>query len=47
VFKTKVLRKIYVPKRDEVEEDWTKLHNEELHDLYLPGIGFPVSISEW
>jgi hypothetical protein len=22
-------------KRDEVKEGWTKLHNEELHDLYF------------
>jgi hypothetical protein len=22
------------PKRDEVTGEWTKLHNEELHDLY-------------
>jgi hypothetical protein len=29
-----VLR-IFVPKRDEVTGEWRKLHNEELHDLYL------------
>jgi len=29
-----VLRKIYVPKRDEVTGEWRKLHNEELNDLY-------------
>jgi hypothetical protein len=22
------------PKRDEVTEEWRKLHNEQLHDLY-------------
>jgi len=38
VFMTKVLRKIYVPKWEEVEGDWRKLCNEELHDLYLAGI---------
>jgi hypothetical protein len=28
------LRRIFVPKRDEVTGDWRKLHNEELNDLY-------------
>jgi hypothetical protein len=34
VFDTIVLRKIFGPKRDEVTEEWRRLHNEELHDLY-------------
>jgi hypothetical protein len=34
VFETKVLRKIFGPKRDGVTEEWRKLHNEELNDLY-------------
>jgi hypothetical protein len=29
----RVLREIFGPKRDEVTEEWRKLHNEELHDL--------------
>jgi hypothetical protein len=29
-----VLRRIFGPKRDDVTEDWRKLHNEELHNLY-------------
>jgi hypothetical protein len=29
-----VLRRIFGPKRDEVTEEWRKLHNEELNDLY-------------
>jgi hypothetical protein len=29
-----VLRRIFVPKRDEVTGGWRKLHNEELRDLY-------------
>jgi hypothetical protein len=29
-----VLRRTFGPKRDEVTEEWRKLHNEELHDLY-------------
>jgi hypothetical protein len=34
VFKNRVLRRIFGPKRDEVTGEWRKLHNEELHDLY-------------
>jgi hypothetical protein len=34
VFEKRVLRRIFRPKRDEVTEDWRKLHNEELHNLY-------------
>jgi hypothetical protein len=29
-----VLRRIFVPKRDEVTGNWRKLPNEQLHDLY-------------
>jgi hypothetical protein len=29
-----VLRRIFVPKRDEVTGEWRKLHSEELHILY-------------
>jgi hypothetical protein len=34
VFENRVLRRIFGPKRDEMTEEWRKLHNEELHDLY-------------
>jgi hypothetical protein len=34
VFENRVLRRIYFRKRDEVAEEWRKLHNEELCDLY-------------
>jgi hypothetical protein len=34
VFENRVLRIIFGSKRDEVTGDWTKLHNEELHNLY-------------
>jgi hypothetical protein len=34
VFKNRVLRRIFEPKRDEVTGDWRKLHNEELNELY-------------
>jgi len=34
VFENRVLRRIFGHKRDEVPEEWRKLHNEELNDLY-------------
>jgi hypothetical protein len=33
VFKNRVLRRIFGPKRDEETGEWNKLHNEELHGL--------------
>jgi hypothetical protein len=34
VFENRVLRRIFLPKRDKVTGEWRKLHDEELHDLY-------------
>ena len=34
VFENRVLRRVFVPKRDEVKGEWRKLHNEELNGLY-------------
>jgi hypothetical protein len=34
VFENSVLRRIFGPKRDEVAEEWRRLHKEELYDLY-------------
>jgi hypothetical protein len=34
VFKNRVLRRIFGPKKDEVMGEWRKLHNEELYKLY-------------
>ena len=34
VFKIRVLRRIFGPKRDEVTMEWRKLHNEKLNKLY-------------
>ena len=34
VFEKRVLRRIFGPKRDEVTDEWSKLYNEELNDLY-------------
>jgi hypothetical protein len=33
VFENRVLRRIFRPKSDEVTRGWSKLHNEELHNL--------------
>jgi hypothetical protein len=35
MFENRVLRRIFGPKRDEVIGEWRKLHNGELHNLYL------------
>ena len=35
VSENRVLRRIFVPKRDEVIREWRKLRNEELNDLYF------------
>jgi hypothetical protein len=40
VLESKVLRRIFGPKRDEVTGEWRKLHNEEHNDLYLHQIFF-------
>jgi hypothetical protein len=34
VFENRVLRRVFVPKRDELTGEWRKLHNKELHDLH-------------
>jgi TPP-dependent pyruvate/acetoin dehydrogenase alpha subunit len=34
LFENRVLRRIFGPKREEVTEEWIKLHNEELHNLH-------------
>jgi hypothetical protein len=34
VFENRVLRRIFLPNRDEVRGEWRKLHSEELHILY-------------
>jgi hypothetical protein len=36
VFYKHVLRRIFVPKRDEVTGGWREQHNEELHNVYSP-----------
>jgi hypothetical protein len=45
VFENMVLRRIFGPRRDEVTEEWRRLHNEELNDLYCsPNI---VRVIKW
>jgi len=34
VFESRVLKKIFGPKRDEVTGHWRRLHNEKLYDTY-------------
>ena len=34
IFENRVLRRIFGPKRDEVTEEWRKIHNEEFNDQY-------------
>jgi len=40
VFENRLLRSIFGAKRDEVTEEWRKLHNEEFNDLYCYPILF-------
>ena len=45
MFENRMLRKILLPKRDEVTREWRKLHNEELDVLYCsPNI---VRVIKW
>jgi hypothetical protein len=34
VFQKRVLRTLFLPKRDEIREGWNKLHNEEVYNFY-------------
>jgi hypothetical protein len=34
MFENRVLRRIFGPNKDEATGEWSKLHNEELHNLY-------------
>jgi hypothetical protein len=45
VFESRVQRRILGPNRDEVTGEWTKIHNEELNDLYTsPNI---IRVIKW
>jgi len=48
MFVNRVLRRIFVPQKDDVSEEWTILHNEELSDLYSsPNIIWRSNWEEW
>jgi hypothetical protein len=34
VFENRMLRRIFGPNSEKVAAGWTRLHNEELHNLY-------------
>jgi hypothetical protein len=34
VFENRALRRIFVPKREEIAGGWRRLHNEKLHNFY-------------
>jgi hypothetical protein len=36
VFAKWVLRKVFGPKKDEVQGEWRRLHIKEIYDLYFP-----------
>jgi hypothetical protein len=38
MFENRVLRRIFIPKKDEPVEDCRKLHSVELHNLYSQDI---------
>ena len=38
IFRNRVLRKIFGPKRGNIMGEWQKQHNETLYDLYSPNI---------
>ena len=42
VSESRVLRRIFGPKRDKVTGEWRKLHNEELNDVYSSPITVQV-----
>jgi len=45
VFENRVLRGVFGPKRNDVREEWRKVHNEEFNNLYCsPNI---VRVIKW
>ena len=49
MFENMVLRRIFGPRRDDVTGEWSRLHNEELNDLYCsPNIvkGYKIEKNE-
>jgi hypothetical protein len=38
MLESRVLRRIFEPKKEEVAGDWRRLHNEELHNMFASPI---------
>jgi hypothetical protein len=47
VFENRVLRRMFEPKREEVEGYWRRLQNEELRNLYSSPNIIRVTKSRW
>jgi hypothetical protein len=47
MYENRALRRIFGPKREEVEGGWRRLHNEELHNLYASTNVIRVMKSKW
>jgi hypothetical protein len=43
VFVNRVPRRILGPKKDEITGDWRRMHNKQLHDLYISPAIFSVT----
>jgi hypothetical protein len=44
---SRILRRIFGRKREEVAGGWRRLHNEELHNLYVSTNVISVIMSRW
>jgi len=42
----RVSRATFGPKREEVKEEWRRLHNEELHDLYCSTYEYVIRVNK-
>jgi hypothetical protein len=42
VFENRMLRRTFGPKKDDRTQEWRKLHNEELNDVYFSPSTFRV-----
>jgi hypothetical protein len=47
VFENRVLRRMFGLKRDEVTEDWRKLHNEDAATIWWPRVKLKTSQAEF
>jgi hypothetical protein len=47
VFDNRTLRRLLGPKKHEVIGGWRKLHNEKLHNLYLPPSIIKMMKTRW